>query len=106
MKLGTSFFFVVLTLSSQTVAWAASPDEGERMARRVCSTCHSIAAGPSPLAEAPPFATIARSKKFRTQGSSLLFGSHVIMPSFAFTNDQAEDIADYLKTLARKRVRY
>ncbi|HKY85987.1 MAG TPA: cytochrome c, partial [Pseudorhodoplanes sp.] len=68
--------------------------------------CHSIAAGPSPMAEAPPFDTIARSKQFRVQGSGLMFKNHVIMPSFAFTNEQAEDVAAYLKSLARRRVRF
>jgi mono/diheme cytochrome c family protein len=96
----------MLTLLPPVTAWAANPEEGERLARRVCSTCHSITAGLSPMAEAPPFASIARSKKFRTRGSDVLFDSHVIMPSFAFTNEQAEDIAAYLKTLARRRVRY
>lgn len=100
------FFGLILTFLLPATAWAGDAGEGERFARRVCTTCHSITADLSPMKEAPPFASIARSKKFRTLGSGLLFESHVIMPSFAFTNDQAEDIAAYLKTLARRRVRY
>lgn len=33
-----------------------------------------------------------------------MFKSHPIMPNFAFTNEQAEDLAAYLKSLARRRV--
>ena len=106
MKSKLPSFGLAVLLLLPAVAWAADPDEGERFARRVCSTCHSIAAGISPMAEAPPFATVARSKKFRTRGAQLLFDQHVIMPTFAFTNEQAEDIAAYLKALARRRVRY
>jgi mono/diheme cytochrome c family protein len=105
VKNRTGFLCIAMTLSLQTTAWGADAVEGERFARRVCTTCHSITAGPSPMAAAPPFAAIARSKTFRIQGSGLLFNSHPIMPSFAFTNEQAEDIAAYLKTLARRRVR-
>ena len=106
MKSRLPFFVLAAGLLLPAVAWAGDSDEGERFARRACSTCHSIAAGLSPMAEAPPFATIARSKKFRTRGAQLLFDQHVIMPTFAFTNEQAEDIAAYLKALARRRVRY
>jgi len=106
VKNRTGLFCIVLTLSLQTMAWAADPVEGERFARRVCSTCHSIAAGQSPMAAAPPFASIAHSKNFRIQGSGLFFKSHLLMPNFAFTNEQAEDVTAYLKTLARRRVRY
>jgi hypothetical protein len=58
------------------------------------------------MAEAPAFASIARSSQFRIQGAGLLFKSHAIMPNFAFTTDQAENIAAYLKTLAPGRVRF
>jgi mono/diheme cytochrome c family protein len=106
VKNRTGLFCIAATLSLQTVAFGADAVEGERFARRVCTTCHSIAAGQSPMPAAPPFATIARSKNFRTQGSGLLFKSHPIMPNFAFTNEQAEDVAAYLKTLARRRTRH
>jgi mono/diheme cytochrome c family protein len=106
MKGQRSFFGLALVLLLPAVAEAADRDEGEKLARRVCSTCHAITAGLSPMAEAPPFASIARSKKFRIKGAGLLFDEHVIMPTFAFTNEQAEDIAAYLKSLARPRDRY
>ena len=106
MKNRTGLFCIATTLSLQTMAFGADAVDGERFARRVCSTCHSVAAGPSPMPAAPPFATIARSKNFRTQGSSLLFKSHPIMPNFAFTNEQAEDVVAYLKLLARRPTRH
>ena len=33
---------------------------GERVARRACGECHAVAAGPSPLAGAPPFSQLYR----------------------------------------------
>jgi mono/diheme cytochrome c family protein len=85
-------------------ARAGDAAEGERLARRACGYCHAIAAGPSPMAAAPPFASIARSKKFRVSGSRLVTGNRVKMPSFAFTDEQAADITAYLKSLAIRRV--
>jgi mono/diheme cytochrome c family protein len=84
---------------------AADASAGKGLARRLCSACHSIAEGPSPMAAAPPFASIARSRQFQEQGAALFFRSHAIMPNFAFTGEQAEDLAAYLKSLARRRVR-
>jgi mono/diheme cytochrome c family protein len=106
VKNRTGLVCLVLTLSLQTLAWGADAEDGERLARRVCSTCHSIAAGQSPMADAPPFASIARSRSFRKEGSGLLLKSHVKMPNFAFTNEQADNVVAYLKTLARRRVPY
>ena len=105
MKKRTGLLCIAITLSLPAMAFGGDAVEGERFARRVCTACHAITSGPSPMAAAPPFATIARSKNFRIQGSGLLFKNHPIMPSFAFTNEQAEDVAAYLKTLARRRVR-
>lgn len=97
---------VALTLSLPATAWGGDAAEGEKLARRACAGCHSVAAGQSPMPEAPPFASIARSKRFRTRGSTLLTGSHVKMPNFAFTEEQAEDVTAYLKSLALRRVRH
>jgi mono/diheme cytochrome c family protein len=84
--------------------YGGDPAEGERLARRACAFCHSIAAKPSPMADAPAFVTIARSKKFRVQGVQLITGTRVKMPAFPFTDEQADDIAAYLKVLANRRV--
>ena len=82
-------------------AWASDPSEGEKLARRVCSTCHAVtAAGRSPMVEAPTFAALARSQAFRNNAVGLLFKSHDKMPNFAFTSEQAEDVLAYIRTLA------
>jgi mono/diheme cytochrome c family protein len=99
----TGLICVGLTFSLQTIVWAADSAEGQKFARRVCSTCHLVTSkGQSPMADAPPFALIARSQKFRVSGAGLLFQSHTIMPNFAFTNEQAENVAAYIKTLVRR----
>ena len=46
-------------------ASAADPDNGERLARRWCSSCHVVASNQrGPTSEAPPFATIAHAPGF------------------------------------------
>jgi mono/diheme cytochrome c family protein len=35
-------------------------EQGRRIAKTYCGQCHALGAGPSPLADAPPFATLHR----------------------------------------------
>jgi mono/diheme cytochrome c family protein len=44
-------------------AWAqqtSAQQQGRRIAQTYCAQCHSLGAGPSPLKDAPPFATLHR----------------------------------------------
>lgn len=93
-----------LTMAVAPPAQAADADEGAKLARRVCAICHAISSGKSsPNADAPPFSRIARSPKFRARGAAFVLDMHPRMPSFAFTIEQAEDVAAYIKTLARRK---
>ena len=85
-----------------TSAFAADAERGRQFARRVCSVCHVVAAGQRQgVPPAPPFRSIARSAQFRTKGAQLLWEKHGTMPNFALTADEADDVAAYIKSLAR-----
>ncbi len=91
-----------ITILLPDTGQAADALEGERLARRVCSSCHSFVGDrPSSMAGAPAFSSIARSKKFKKGGAALLLRNHVKMPNFAFTAEQAEDVAAFIRTLGR-----
>jgi mono/diheme cytochrome c family protein len=48
---------VLAVILAVTPAFAADPDNGERLARRWCAACHVAASNQrGPTAEAPPFA--------------------------------------------------
>ncbi|MBZ0148353.1 MAG: cytochrome c [Pseudorhodoplanes sp.] len=83
-------------------AQAADVVEGERLARRACSSCHSFTGNrPSAMAAAPAFASIARSSRFKQQGPALILRSHIQMPNFAFTAEQAENVAAFIRTFGK-----
>jgi hypothetical protein len=57
--------FVLAVILGVTPAFAADPDNGERLARRWCAACHVVASNQrGPVGEAPPFASIAAKPDF------------------------------------------
>ena len=91
--------------SGGMVAFAPAADSraGERFAQENCSRCHAIGrAGGSPLANAPPFRTIARKYKLQDLEEGLAKGivtGHNIMPEFTLTPSQIDDLLAYLRRL-------
>ena len=85
-----------------TSTFAANVEHGRQFARRVCSVCHVVSAGQrSGVPPAPSFRSIARSAQFRTKGAQLLWEKHGTMPNFALTADEADDVAAYIRSLAK-----
>ena len=84
-------------------ARAADAENGERLARRWCVTCHVVAADQVQAnADVPPFAVIARRPGFATADvASFLLSPHPKMPDFPLSRREAEDIAGYIATLAK-----
>jgi mono/diheme cytochrome c family protein len=82
-------------------ALAADADNGERLARRWCATCHVVASDQrGTTGEAPPFATIARAPDFGTGKLALfLLDPHPKMPDMGLSRAAAEDIAAYIAKL-------
>jgi mono/diheme cytochrome c family protein len=89
----------ILLLAAPTLAQAADPIEGRRLAERWCANCHRIAAGgPGPTSDAvPDFPTIA-GRPGRTEAgiATFLRQPHATMPDHGLTLRQAEDLAAYL----------
>ena len=92
--------FVLMVCS--TSAFAADVERGKQLARRACSVCHVALAGQSPgVPPAPSFRSIAKSRQFRTKGAGFLWEVHGMMPNFALTGEEADDIAAYIRSLAK-----
>jgi mono/diheme cytochrome c family protein len=89
-------------LVCDTSAFAANAERGRQFARRVCSVCHVVSAGQRQgVPPAPSFRSIAKSPQFRTKGAQLMWEKHGTMPNFALTADESEDVAAYIRSLAR-----
>jgi len=84
-----------------TPAFAADPDNGERLARRWCAACHVIASDQrGPTGEAPPFRTIAAKPGFDTAKLAFfLMDPHPKMPNMQLSRTEAADLAAYIATL-------
>ena len=93
---------VLALLACSASAYAADAERGRQFARRVCSVCHVVSAGQRPgVPPAPSFSSIAKSPQFRTKGAQLMWEKHGTMPNFALTADESEDVAAYIRSLAR-----
>ena len=84
-----------------TSSFAASPDQGETLARRWCTGCHLVAADQkAATTEAPPFASIAKRPDFDpAKIGFFLRDPHPKMPNMALSRDEAANIAAYIATL-------
>ena len=82
---------------------AADADNGKRLAQRWCASCHVVAPDQKTAnADAPPFATIAKTAGFSADKLAFfLLEPHPKMPSMALTRNEANDIAAYIGTLAK-----
>ena len=82
-------------------AGAADPGSGERIARRFCVGCHSIARNqPSPQTDIPTFVEISRQRDFSADRVALmLLTPHPPMPEFPITRGDAQDLAAYIAVL-------
>jgi hypothetical protein len=87
-------------LASTPAAWAADAAQGERLARRWCSSCHVVAPHQKgTVAEVPPFSTIARRPNFDASKIALfLLDPHPKMPNMDLSRSEAADLAAYIAT--------
>jgi hypothetical protein len=96
------FCFTIFTLLAGPSATAAGADDGKRLAETRCVPCHTVVPGQHrEVSDAPPFDVIAA--KFKVVPDVLAFlllHPHPRM-NVPLTRREAEDIADYIKTLAR-----
>jgi mono/diheme cytochrome c family protein len=94
--------FCGFSLALLAPARGADAQAGNRLAQTTCAACHIV--GPNQrqeIAEAPPFAVIAR--QFATNPDGLvmnLIGPHARM-NFGLGQSDAENVAAYIATLAK-----
>ena len=101
LLLGATALALALTTSG-VASLAADAENGERLARRWCISCHVVAADQVQAnADVPPCAVIARRPGFAAADvASFLLSPHPKMPDFPLSRREAEDIASYIATLA------
>jgi mono/diheme cytochrome c family protein len=101
MWLIVSSFSLTVCFSNGAEATPADPSHGARLARQWCASCHVVAPDQrGTVAEAPPFATIARKPHFDTAQLALfLLDPHPKMPDMALTRVEAADLAAYIASL-------
>lgn len=90
---------------------------GQRLAQRHCGSCHAVAGGPSPLADAPPFPQLFSRYRSGHLDEILAEGMlaprerpeegspahHPRMPMAAMDEDEVADLKAYLRSLAPRR---
>ena len=92
---------LALVFTSLVAAAPADPAHGEKLARQWCASCHVVASDQKgTVAEAPPFATIARKPDFDPRKLALfLIDPHPKMPDMNLSRAEAADLAAYIGTL-------
>jgi len=95
-------FAAVALVAHSTSGLSADARRGELFARRACAFCHVVAEGqPARDPDAPSFRSIAESRQFHKKGIRLLWESHRKMPKLALTQVESDDVAAYIKSLAK-----
>lgn len=99
-RLLTMTAVMLVTMAAATHARAADAGRGQRLAESQCASCHSVAPpGPREVADAPPFAVIARKYGYDADAiAHAIAGPHPKM-NFSPQADEAADIAAYIATL-------
>lgn len=94
-----------LLVASPALADAASAMQGRAFARENCARCHAVGSREaSPMHEAPPFRTLAKSFPIDDLADVLVEGAerrHPVMPDFRLDPRDAADLTAYLKSLRR-----
>jgi len=92
---------ILAAILAVTPAFAADPDNGERLAQRWCTACHVVASDQrGPTGEAPPFRTIAAKPDFdAAKLAFFLMDPHPKMPNMQLSRTEAADLAAYIAVL-------
>ena len=98
----TAVFAALAFVAYSTSGFSADAERGKEYARRVCALCHVIVEGQPPGdPNAPSFRSVAESQQFRDKGIALLLERHPKMPNLALTQKELDDVAAYIKSLAK-----
>ncbi len=101
-KATTAALTTLALIACSASGLAADVQRGEQFARRVCGVCHIVFKGQSPRnPNAPSFQSVANSPQFREKGVRLLWEQHPTMPNISLTQQESDDVAAYIKSLAK-----
>ncbi len=101
-KATTAALTTLALIACSASGFAADVQRGEQFARRVCGVCHIVFKGQSPRnPNAPSFQSVANSPHFREKGVRLLWEQHPTMPNISLTQQESDDVAAYIKSLAK-----
>ena len=105
MRQAVLYLPILTYLGFSPPAFAADANQGERLARRWCATCHVVAADQVQAnADAPSLAAIAARRDLDpAKLSFLLLTPHPTMPELALRRTEAEDIVAYIVKLRSVR---
>jgi mono/diheme cytochrome c family protein len=96
------YLTAVGVILSSSQAFAADPDNGERLAQRWCAACHVVTPDQTSTTtdQAPPFPVIAKMPGFDASKIALfLLDPHPKMPNMGLSRKEAADLAAYIATL-------
>jgi mono/diheme cytochrome c family protein len=95
-------FATFALVARSTSGFSADVQSGEQFARRACAGCHVVVEGQATGdPNAPSFRSVAESPQFHEKGPALLWEAHPKMPNLALTQTQLDDVAAYIKSLAK-----
>lgn len=98
---GLLFVLGLLVLVSPTaMAEEGDPQAGLAFAKEVCSPCHAIASGESPLFEATPFEDVANNPGMTGTALAVwLQTSHPTMPNYILEKQDMLNVVAYILSL-------
>lgn len=98
-----AFALGLLVALSGGAAGAADVDQGAKLAKRWCASCHIVSADQARGADnVPTFASIAKVPGFSAKKvAKFLIYPHPKMPDMQLTRHEAADLGAYIATLAR-----
>ncbi|MFZ1990459.1 MAG: c-type cytochrome [Alphaproteobacteria bacterium] len=93
---------IALTILCTAPASAANAQNGLKLARQWCSSCHAVETGQSPESDkAPPFSEIAARRDDKWI-KTWLENPHPPMQGITLTHGEIADLMAYIKSLAPK----
>jgi mono/diheme cytochrome c family protein len=91
---------VILLTGSGLAQESGDPKQGLAVAGQVCSSCHAIDKGTSPMADAPSFDTLAQTPGMSALALNVaLRSSHKTMPNLVLAPDEHNDVIAYILSL-------
>ena len=96
------YFAAVGVIIVPVQAFAADPDNGERLAQRWCVACHVVTPAQTSTTtdQAPPFPVIAKMPNLDAAKIALfLLDPHPKMPNMGLSRKEAADLAAFIATL-------